>query len=688
MVDESGQWDFGSPFKDEEDTDQSEEDKEQEEQRRYRREDPRKRLRRRKKKIDRSGKGPQKPTKPIKQPGKPIKAPTQAAKGASRVAKSTGRAVKATARVGRQATQATIRSAKIATDVAVKAAEATVRTAIAAAQAVSNAVTWLVAGAVSWWWLIVIGIIVLVIVFTFLSGSKDVSSLAGGSITVEANSYSVRDQAIVESLINKMEGDNPKLVIYQDGKNDIDWQCETDDTRVEICNHLLDIRLLKTLDYLTDIHERIEVGLLKTGAPDLLRESFLDKLSEYSDENEDSGSSVEIEEDQKKIKETISAFYNGQAMAIVAIDYSKIRELPPNTPIKVGWQKTLAEKTIRPVWEEISFNAGFLDENIPNYERVLGDGSADALAQQYKVGLIVSGYYSLYEETFEKISRIVVLLERINGDLATLDSMDSRTIEYFVRAQEFFDELDQNIGDPSIMLEEDIANRIVYLGEATELIRNGVKYIYKATQVANMVNWNRSGSQLEFKQAYEARNKVRQVIKELLEMPREISLSGEDQIFDQGLMVKQIITFSPEDDFDNGLERLDIFPEGIVSVDVGGVGMKTTGEPETDEDGQIIDPGYAIGDGIYSYEDVHFSHAPIDNGVFSKHGTNYIYRVIDPNDPLWGQAGGSIFETSSTPGSTESSWNILHDLFVGDCVIDTDEVCKKITYKDFLHVSF
>lgn len=669
MVDESEQWKFSSPFDDEENADQSKEDEEQEEQHGHGRKGPRRRIGKRKKKIGRSGKSFQKPTKPIKPTGKAIKAPVQVAKE--------------TTRISHKAAQATIRSTRAAADVAVRTATATVRAVMSAAQAVSNAVTWLSGCAVAWWWLIIIIVIVLVIVFTFLSGSKDVNSLSGGSISVEANVQNVRDQAIVESLIHKMEGDNPKLVVYQDGKNDINWQCETGDTGVETCSHLLDIRLLKTLDYLTDIHERIEIGLLRTGAPGLLRESFLDKLSEYNDEN-DAG----VAEDKERIKETISAFYTGQAMAIVAIDYSKIRELPLNTPIKVSWQKTLAEKAIRPVWEEISFNVGFLDKNIPNYERVLVDRNENSLAEQYKVELTILGYSGLYEETFEKISRISVLLKRINGDLATLDSVDPRTIEYFVSAQEFFNELNQNIGDPSTMSEEDIANRIVYLGETVELIRNGAECVYKATQVANMVNWNKSGSQLEFKKAYEARNKIRQVIKELLEMPREISLSGEDQVFDQNLMVKQIITFSPEDDFDNGLERLDIFPEGIMSVDVGGVGIETIGEPETDEEGQIIDPGYAVGDGVYNYMDVHFSHAPIDNGVFSKHGTNYIYQVIDPNDPLWEQAGSSIFETGSIPGSTASSWNILHDLFVGDCVTYTNEVCKKITYKDFLHISF
>ncbi len=683
MNNEPRQWEFGSPLDEEGNIDQLEDDEEQPEEDREQRRDGKEKKslrekieekRRQTERIRKDLKKLKKAPKQIGRQGKQVaKAAKKITKSARETAEAAARTARAAARASQTAARAAARSTQIAAQTTARIAIVATKAAVTAAQMAARAAVWLAKFVVVYWWLVIIVIIIVIVVAVFLGGQSKISSSAGGSIVVNSEYDDSEHQRIVKSLQDKRDGHNPfhKLVIYEDGENDIDWQCEVgEETEIESCTHKLDIRILKTLDYLTDRHELIEIGLLQTGAPDLLRESFLMELAEYSDEDEEG----------RMIKETISAFYNGQAIAIVAIDYSEIDELSGpflKTPIEVNWQKTLSEKMIRPTWEELAYSVGFLDEKIPAYEEVVALKREHLEAERFERYLERPDAYSLYEETLEKISRITILLERFFSDFSSLDGMDSRTVDYFSHAQDVFIEINDNISDPSLMSIDEIVNIIRYLGgnECTELIREGARYIYKATQVANMVNWNkdRLDGNLEWKKAYEARNKVRQVIKELLEMPRETSLSGEPELFDQNLIVKQIVTFSPEDDLDNGLDRLDIFPQGIVSVDVGGVGIDTSGN-----------------DGVFDYMDLHFSYHPIDNGVFSKHGTNYIYKLIYPPnspDPIdsepWLQAGELIFNTNIL-GNLLS----LHNLFASDIIIYEGEAGKKITYKDFLHIAF
>lgn len=707
MADEPRQWDFGSPLDEEgggldqsggpDESDQrrrQEEEKSPAEKAKERLENTRraqKRLKQFKETPQRIRKGVEK----AKQVGRGVKQGAKAvgrgAKAAARTGRTAiqtaGRGARVAGQAGQVAAQAAARSAQIAAQVTARiAAQIAVRVAAQAAKIAAKLAQALVKLLANPYVLaaVIIIIVVVIIINIFLGAVNEISSLSGGSIFVPANYNNPIHRHIVDDIQQKMGGCDPKVVVYAEGVNDLKWQ---QDSETQAYSHKLDIRLLKTIDYLTDDvrNHRIKIDLLKTGAPDLLRESFLKRAAEYSPEGWE----------ERELKETLSALSTGQAMAITEIDRSQVLEptdlicgvrVPP--PIRVNWQETVMEKAVRPVWEELAFSVGFLDKNIPIYEGISERNDRDAvlmLARAYKQGLGEEGAYDLFKETFRKIPRVYELIKRAMQIASSSDTFDPRTSQYLGQASGAFVLLDDEFRGIETMAEEAVADKILRLGELTDRIRSGAKAIYKATQVANMVNWDkpRRDGEKKWLLAYETRNKLRQVVKELLEMPRETFLGEEPSLFDENLVVKQIVTFSPEDDLDNGPENIDVFPWGITSVEVGGVGIATPGNDEERE------PVVAFGDGKVSYADLHFSHAPVDNGVFSKHGTNYVYKLTNPDDPGWAKAGDFIFRTFPlSPGAILSSLDRLHDLFAGGCVTDINETCKRISYKDFLFVAF
>jgi len=624
---------------------------------------------------------------------KDIKKKAEQIKRAIERAKKLAKDVPKRIRQAQQAAKATANAIRIAAQTIKAAAEAAVRLAGALAKALPKLIPLLLNPIT---WVVILAIFVIAVIAAIFMGSANyINSLAGGSEFLAADYSNPEHRQIVANLEQKMGGCAPKIVLYHhepnSGVNDISWQLDPKTGRYY---NQLDIRLLKALDYLTDRHDRIRVDLLKTDAPDVIRDSFLKKIAKYSPTGMV----------QQEIKETLSAFKTGQAASIVEIDRSRIPELQTAdtvcgqkvpAPIAVGWQKTVAEKTIRPIWEELTFSAGYLDDVLDTwFVGVASRGDRAAIlkvAESHLASLASPQAYDAYAESFQKIPRVAELIDRAlkygarqsNGRQA----LDERTMQYLQAAQGLFAGPAGRIGDkPESLGVEAVADLITYLGQpdTASQLRQGIRFVYKATQVANMVNWNKKqkDGDLAWLKAYESRDKIRQVVKELMEMPREASLSGQPTVlFDENLMAKQIVTWSPEDDLDNGLENLDVFPYGVVTVDVGGVGMKTLSiDPKTSA---------AIGDGKVTVADTHFSHAPIDNGVFSKSGTNFIYNgtaAIISGSLMFSVFGGPVGGLSGLLGSM--SVNKLHDMFVGGCISGAAETCQKVSYRDFLFVAF
>ncbi|HCR42188.1 TPA: hypothetical protein DIV45_02380 [Patescibacteria group bacterium] len=573
--------------------------------------------------------------------------------------------------------------------------------------------------------IIILIIVAIVVAVVFLLGKNNISSLAGGSFANKTNYSSMTDQALVEKLKTKMTGCDPQLVIYEQGKGDIDWQ---KDEKTNQYFHKLDIRLLKTIDYLTEKH-RIKIGLLNTGAPTYTQNNLLVGLKQFNPNALDDGDLPEnwlemtAEEQRKYLDEAltpeerkaseevneqsaISALATGQAMAITEIDRSTIPELqnsgrdacnkPVAAPVAINWQKTQSERLIRPAWEELSWIAGQLDQLTPYFEALYSDqsGRVDTAATNYKLSLIghygfgahapIVGYinwwsHSPVKSLFMKIKRANELLQRINS--WNYADLHPDTLSHAATALANITELNNNISisDPmsydivSAMSQAEMMNIIKSFGspEMAAALRQSVFNIYKMTQVANMVGWDQGG--LAYREAYESRNKIRQVAAELLQMPTRVSFTTESPwldnpaYFESTMAVKQIITFSPEDDLDDGPVDLDVFPFGLDGVGVEGISMDNSGA-----------------DGQTTAADQHFSHRPIDNGVFSKSTTNFIF------DPRKNQINPEIINPFTTTWDkvVDADLWLMGGLVAGTFAPIAAESIETVSYQKFLYVAF
>ncbi len=600
----------------------------------------------------------------------------QAGQAVGKVAEQTARATAKVAQVAAEAAaRAALQTAQAAAEaarVAIQTAQAIIQAAIQAAQAAAQAIAAAVSNPYVLLALAVLLIFFILMMQLYTCGANTRSSKAGGSIpqstAVPREQVDSKGEVVIGGGTGGTEvfdrlrtriGDG-NMVIYAAGSQDpLSVDCGEGSPN---CISKLDTRLLLTIDYLSALHDYLEIGLLKTNSPRSSRYTLMNSLAAYNNSNEN----------QERIVESYTAFATGQAMAIIAVDRSKIPEVL-GQPILMSWQRTLSEAEVRPVWEELAYRVGVLDRNIPNYRSFVGIGDRETILAAIKNN---SANEAAYVAMFQVITRVADLIDRAKG----IAKLDSRTVDYLAQSFAIFAGFQDKIGgDPASLSDEEITDVILRLGtpDAIDDLRVGIRLAYKATQVANMVGWNKpvaEGGSLELLKAYEARNKIRQITQELLQMPAKVSLSGNPQIFDRNMVIKQIITYSPEDDLDNGLERLDIFPSGITSVGVGGVGFDDR-----------------MRDGVSNYFDAHFSHAPIDNGVFSKMGINFIYNITDlgvatPAEfTFTNDNGGKIYQTTIA-GELLKLWNTLVG---GAGTIDPEtEIAKRATYQDFIQVGF
>jgi len=652
------------------------------------------------------------------------KATATTAKATAATAKTTA----ATAKAAATTAKAAATTARVAVE-AVKAAATTARVAVEAVKAGTTAIATAVAGAPVWLVVLVIILIfvVVMIIISFLSGQNGVSSLAGGSMVVNTPRITATE-LLVDKLKDKMAGCDPKLVVYEQGEGDIGWQIEEGTDRYF---HKLDRRLLKTIDYLTENH-RIKIELLNAGAPMYTLNNFLVGLEQFSPnppegvilpENWDEMTPAEqrqyldetLTPEERRASEesyeqsTISAFATGQAMAITEIDRSDIPELqnsdrdictgaPIPAPIAVSWQKTQSERLVRSTWEELSWIAGQLDQNKRYLHGLYIDffgwetesdnrnSSLNRAIREYKESLVEgSRSGSQIKSLLTKINRAKELLERTRGFAGLHVDTLGHAEDALIGINKFNDWVDSHsltdYTEVSNAFDWELAEAIGGLGSPDMIanLRQSIRNIYQMTQVANMVGWD--VGDLDYRQAYESRNKIRQIIVELLQMPTKVSLSfssselmfdyryqqDPSSYFDSAMAVKQIITFSPEDDLDNGQIDRNVFPAGIDSVCVEGISFNNNG----------------IRNGPITHEDLHFSHAPIDNGVFSKATTNFVF------DPTKNTIYPEVISELAV------TWDKIVDAdlwAIGGMIAGTSPVTNEsiatISYQKFLYVAF
>lgn len=503
---------------------------------------------------------------------------------------------------------------------------------------------WIVVG------ILVVGLILILFFWgLFTSGTPYYANFIGGSSPIYPELENQAHKALFLKVADYTKGDQPIVevsgedaALFAQGENAI----LSGATEGEIAG--IDIRLLKVVEYLIEDrgHEYLRIAI-KEGAPDAI---------EVTD-------AITAEGTIEKVQHYAASVY-GQALFIYAIDRTKIPELQPTDPsqppppIEMSWQRNIDPGRVRRVWEELRINTGvLLDEVEYVVKSPIGENS------QLKEALTALGYD---DKPFLPILEGPSFLETLEGmlefSLAPLQSKWASFIELSKKVG-LNEALHKNFGGDSYVVfgdklishvrrlkdalatgglesqaEAAFQNALNLLNpwyeEAREMdleelseywanpilvqqVRRAIDYTFVGLQVANIVNWGVAKS-LDIRKAFEARSKIREVLGELKIMPTLINLDEElgegtnytaGVPFDERLIVRQIITWSPEDDLDDGLEDLDVFPRGFnAELPVDALGVNWQLEP----------------DGEVTVEDIHFSHLPIDNGIFVKEKTKFL----------------------------------------------------------------
>ena len=301
-----------------------------------------------------------------------------------------------------------------------------------------------------------------------------------------------------------------------------------------------------------------------------------------------------------------------------------------------------------------------------------GSDGEDEQEQELKVPEIYMEAMEQVENLIENIKSVRGLAWRLTFDVTALDYFD-RALTNFERAHaELTTALEES---PEAFIKKWVEGKenpdAVEVEEEDmkvyQSLREGGRFVFRAMQVANMVSWWGNIIQLDLWKAYEIRRNIRQLSLDLLRMP--ITLKGvyEENGKDFGPVAKQIITFSAEDDLDNGLPDIDVYPFGATSVGTGGVSF----EPE--HDGKI------------SEWDDHFSSIQVDNGTFSKICSYFVYDTSDMTNDEKSKAN-SVLNTFGV-----ASWeNKMCDILYGedDYELKENEIGGRVTYRKFFHISF
>lgn len=468
---------------------------------------------------------------------------------------------------------------------------------------------------------IAVGIVIVIVLILLLAisafaflGDNGLASGLGGSVMTPLHKGEADSEALVErmkELTQPVEGEPiVEVVAPADVKDLTEWQNEEGKI-----THKMDRRVLQAIDYLVDQGwEKIVIGLLKTGSPD---------KTSMSAESPDGGTEQIV---------TTSAYSLGQAMGIVALGktspgLTSCLGLKESIPVQIAWQEATMDNVIRPIHEQLQVDMMTLDLLLGGMG---GAGSFDP-----------DELYEFSDEEKDLLAKIDTNLQNLRVALS-FGKGNPATLQY----------LDSVVGNFKF---SDGATA----GEVWERLETGMTRVFRALQVANMMGWEGSRANgCKLWKAYEARTNIRRLGLQILQMPVRTAKSG--VAFNHDLKVKQMIVFSPEDDINNGLSNLDVFPSGAIAVDVGGVSFDTTNK-----------------DNKITREDWHFVSLPVDNSIFAKKSTVFL-REVD----------GQLYPMENLPGlssstSVEKPEQELETLWDGQ-----QESLGRVSYKNFVHIGF
>lgn len=539
--------------------------------------------------------------------------------------------------------------------------------------------------------LAVVVIIILVLVFIMLGfitlkasgGGGKVDNESGGSIFSGLSFDNPEHRQLVEDVVKCTQGDNP--VLFSDDLNlaqELTWFVDSNGNK----HHKLDYRVVVTLRYLCHTwvahgQGKIGINLLESNGPTDTRTGAKDESGEF------------------KLTDSNSAYQYGQAIGIDAIgltspELTQALGLPAPIPVRVDWQLTTSEKLVRPLYEQIETDAAELYNIMASaFGQVVTNEPTDefwqGLADAHQA-VESSGDKDAFTLTLDRLGLLVVGLNK----LKVVSGLDGRALNFANGALEklmgplvTLSALEQQ-GDGVALMKEWAKP------ETEKNLRDGIYYSFKAMQVANMVGWYGNIDRIYLWKAYEARMNIRQLELDLLRMPIELADAKDEDHFNSLFAVNQLVVYSPEDDLDNNLPDLDVYPRGAVSVNEGGVAFDV------------------VPDGYVTFPDEHFSALPIDHGPFVKSCTTFIYKVKADNQAgidqannvlanlapsasieqmcnlLYGPTAYPKEESEASSGGAEGTSQLEGESSTAPQEPEEIEVVGRVTYQKFVHIAF
>lgn len=468
-------------------------------------------------------------------------------------------------------------------------------------------------------WIVIVVVLVLLIIvgivmYVTYAGKNKVFSSAGGSLPLEAEYDNPEHRAAAEkvaSLIHPPSGE-PVVVIREPAKEDdlIGWRDQGNGKLVSRS----DLRILQTIGYLADQGwTKIVIGLTSSGGPDMT-------LRQGSNTR---GQSVQVD--------ALSAYDTGQAIGIVALGETSpgltaCLNLNAPIPVEISWQETAIETRLRPLHEKLQVSAS------QTYSALRLSAVPPAIEDS-----LAKPLFRMPEGT-ESAGKVQDELTQMVAALRSNSSTNPAALRYAEEA-----------------LADVQAARSEGTQVAREQMRRGLAKTFRMLQTANTRGWEGSReANCRLWKAYEARVNERKLGLQIMRMP--FAIPNEQGRFNEDLVAKQLIFFSPEDDLDNGLPDSDVYPLGAVAVDVGGVSFDDSEK-----------------DGVITKEDNHFLALPQDNGILSKASTIFASRTMGGD--LTEGAGG-VAVSSEDRQTFDSKWDFGR------------ESGGRVSYKNFVHIGF
>ncbi|MFH0905381.1 MAG: hypothetical protein V1826_01520 [bacterium] len=461
---------------------------------------------------------------------------------------------------------------------------------------------------------ILVALVGIIVLFVSCSANKSTSE-AGGSSFVPMDQTSPEDQALAQQVQTAVASGQIKA--------------DAPEVQTDLGSNIykLDYRVVQTLAHLSGKYP-IGVKLLMANGPDYTYRQNVSKQAEG------------VAEDKKTI-DALSAYKMGQAVGIDSIGVvsdelaDQCDGVNRSDPVKVEWQAMTLEGSLRPAYEQLQTDATNL------YAMA---AAVSSLAQR---GATADDVVGVKTKALEALTLVEGNLSKLTG------------VEGLGGVQGFMDPLSVQIeGLRQAFQQSEWDDPEKELETPASILSQGV---FRAMQVANMDGWKGSmANSCRLWKAYEARQHIRQLAWDVTRMPIELA-RPQDNGFNNELVTKQIIVYSPEDDLDNMPPDRDVFPPG--------------------PDAQVMDWGTLLpagGDGKRDVRDEQFGYIPIDNGIFSKSCTQFGYKTSGPT-------ASALLQELAPDSSYEPACKLLY----GNAVVAPQGgALGLVSYQKFVHIGF